>query len=144
MIKEFKEFALKGNMVDLAVGVIIGGAFNSLVNSLVNDIIMPIISIFTGKLDFTNYFIALDGGYYTTFAQAQEAGVATINYGNFITGAINFIIMAFVVFLIVRSLNKLRRKEEPPKPVTVKECPYCYTDIHIDAIRCPNCTSELE
>ncbi|NLJ90912.1 MAG: large conductance mechanosensitive channel protein MscL [Clostridiales bacterium] len=144
MLKEFKEFAIKGNMLDLAVGVIIGGAFNAIVNSLVNDVIMPVLSIFTGKLDFTNLFIPLDGGKYDTLAQAQELGVATVNYGNFITGVINFVIMAFVVFLIVRSINKLRRKEEPAKPVTVKTCPYCYTDIHIDATRCPHCTSEVE
>ena len=144
MLKEFKEFAIKGNMIDLAVGVIIGGAFNAIVTALVNDIIMPVLSLFTGKLDFTNLFIALDGGDYSTLAEAQELGVATINYGSFITGIINFIIMAFVVFIIVRSINKVRRKEEPVKPVTVKNCPYCYTDIHIDASRCPNCTSELE
>lgn len=144
MLKEFKEFAIKGNMIDLAVGVIIGGAFNAIVNSLVNDVIMPVLSIFTGKLDFTNLFIPLDGGEYSTLAEAQELGVATVNYGNFITGIINFLIMAFVVFLIVRTINRIRRKEEPAKPVTVKKCPYCYTEIHIDASRCPNCTSEVE
>lgn len=144
MIKEFKEFALKGNMIDLAVGVIIGGAFNSIVNSLVNDIVMPALSIFTGKLDFTNLFIALDGEKYETLAKAQDLGVATINYGNFLTGIINFLIMAFVVFLIVRVINKMRKKYEPAKPVTVKKCPYCYSDIHVDASRCSNCTSELE
>lgn len=144
MLKEFKEFALKGNMIDLAIGIIIGGAFTSIVNSLVADIIMPVVSIFTGKLDFSNLFIPLDGGEYLTLVQAQEAGASTLNYGNFITGVMNFLIMAFVVFIIVRSLNKLRRKEEPVAPVTVKNCPYCYTDIHIDATRCPNCTSELK
>lgn len=144
MLKEFREFAIKGNMIDLAVGVIIGGAFNAIVNSLVNDIIMPVISIFTGKLDFSNLFIALDGGEYKTLAEAQELGAATLNYGNFITGFINFLIMAFVVFIIVRSINRMRRKSEPAKPVTVKKCPYCYSDIHIDASRCPNCTSELK
>lgn len=144
MLKEFKEFALKGNMVDLAVGVIIGGAFNSIVSSLVDDIIMPILSFFTGKLDFTNLFIALNGEQYETLAQAQEFGIATINYGNFITGIIDFTIMAFVVFLIVRGINRIRKKYEPEKPVTVKKCPYCYSDIHVDASKCPNCTSELE
>ncbi|HHX55823.1 MAG TPA: large conductance mechanosensitive channel protein MscL [Clostridiales bacterium] len=144
MIKEFKEFALKGNMIDLAVGVIIGGAFNSIVNSLVNDIVMPVLSIFTGKLDFINLFIALNGEKYETLTKAQELGVATINYGNFLTGIINFLIMAFVVFLIVRVINKMRKKYEPAKPVTVKKCPYCYSDIHVDASRCSNCTSELE
>ncbi len=144
MLKEFKEFAVKGNMIDLAVGIIIGGAFTGIVNSLVNDIVMPVVSIFTGKLDFSNYFIPLDGSDYTTLAQAQEAGAATLNYGNFISGIINFLIMAFVVFLLVRSINNLRKKEEPVAPVTVKTCPYCHTDIHIDATRCPNCTSELK
>lgn len=144
MLKDFKEFVVRGNMIDLAVGIIIGGAFNSIVDSLVNDIIMPIVSIFTGKLDFANLFLPLDGGDYVTLAEAQAAGVATINYGNFITGIINFLIMAFVVFMIVRFLNKLRRQEEPVKPVTVKECPHCHTEIHVDATRCPNCTSELK
>lgn len=144
MLKDFKEFAIKGNMIDLAVGIIIGGAFTGIVNSLVSDIIMPVVSIFTGKLEFSNYFLSLDGSEYTTLAQAQEAGAATLNYGNFISGVINFLIMAFVVFLIVRSINKLRKEEEPVVPVTVKNCPYCHTDIHIDATRCPNCTSELK
>ena len=102
MLKEFKEFALKGNMIDLAVGVIIGGAFNSLVTSLVDNIIMPVISIFTGKIDFSNLFLSLDGKEYDTLAQAQKAGAATLNYGTFITGLLNFIIMAFVVFCLLR------------------------------------------
>ena len=101
-MEEFKKFALKGNMIDLAVGVIIGGAFNGIVSSLVNDVIMPVLSLFTGKLDFANWFIALDGNTYMTLAEAQEAGAATLNYGNFISGIINFVIMAFVVFLIVK------------------------------------------
>lgn len=144
MLKEFKEFALKGNMIDLAVGVIIGGAFNSIVSSLVDDIIMPTLSFFTGKLDFRNLFVALNGEQYETLAQAQEFGIATINYGSFITGIINFTIMAFVVFLLVRGINKMRKKHEPAKPVTVKKCFYCYSDIHVNASKCPNCTSELE
>ena len=106
MLKEFKEFALKGNMIDLAVGVIIGGAFNSLVTSLVDNIIMPVISIFTGKIDFSNLFLSLDGKEYDTLAQAQKAGAATLNYGTFITGLLNFIIMAFVVFLLVKVSRK--------------------------------------
>ena len=112
MLKEFKKFALKGNMLDLAVGVIIGGAFNGLVNSLVKDIITPILSLLTGKIDFTNLFIALDGNKYDTLAEAQELGVATVNYGSFISGLINFFIMAFVVFLLVRGINKLRTMNE--------------------------------
>ena len=120
MLKEFKEFALKGNMIDLAVGVIIGGAFNSLVTSLVENIIMPILSLVTGKIDFSNLFIALDGNTYKTLAAAQAAGASTVNYGLFITGLLNFIIMAFVIFMIVKAMNKLRSKTEKPveeKPV---------------------------
>lgn len=144
MFKEFKKFALRGNMMDLAVGVIIGGAFNSLVSSLVNDIIMPILSLFTGKLDFTNWFIALDGGKYETLAAAQEAGVATVNFGTFLSGILNFIIMAFVVFLIVKGMNSLKREETPaPAAPTTKKCPHCMSEIDIHATRCPHCTSEL-
>lgn len=143
MLKEFKEFALKGNMIDLAVGVIIGGAFNGLVASLVNDIIMPVLSLFTKNIDFTNLFIALDGKDYETLAAAKEAEAATLNYGLFISGVINFLIMAFVVFIVVKQINRFRRKEEPEAEVTTKACPYCYTEVHKNAIRCPHCTSEL-
>lgn len=144
MLKEFKKFAIKGNMMDLAVGVIIGGAFNSLVSSLVNDIIMPILSLFTGKLDFTNWFIALDGKSYETLAAAQEAGVATVNFGTFISGVLNFIIMAFVVFLIVKGMNKLRvEKPAAPAAPTTKKCPHCMSEIDINATKCPHCTSDL-
>lgn len=143
MLKEFKEFAIKGNMIDLAVGVIIGGAFNGLVTSLVDNVIMPVITLLTGKIDFSNLFIALDGGDYATLAEAQKAGAATLNYGTFISGLLNFFIMAFVVFLIVKAMNKMRRKEEPA-PVTTKVCPYCMSEIHIDADRCPHCTSQLD
>lgn len=146
MMQEFKEFAVKGNMIDLAVGVIIGGGFNTLVSSLVNDIVMPFISIFTGKLDFSNMFIALDGNKYATLAAAQEA-TSTIAYGNFITGLINFAITAFVVFLIVKEMNKLhKKKEEPAAPAapTTKVCPCCQSEINIKATRCPFCTSILE
>ncbi len=142
---EFKKFALKGNMIDLAVGVIIGGAFNGLVSSLVNDIIMPALSLFTGKMDFENWFYALDGNVYETIEAAKEAGVATINYGNFISGIINFIIMAFVVFMIVKAINKMK-KDEPAAPAapTTKKCPFCKTDIPLEATKCPHCTSTLE
>ena len=144
MLKEFKEFALKGNMIDLAVGVIIGGAFNSLVTSLVDNIIMPVISIFTGKIDFSNLFLSLDGKEYDTLAQAQKAGAATLKYGTFITGLLNFIIMAFVVFLLVKAMNKLRTHNEVPQEATTKICPHCKSEIHIDADRCPHCTSKLD
>ena len=144
MLKEFKEFALKGNVIDLAVGVIIGGAFNSLVTSLVNEMIMPLISILTGKIDFSNLFIALNGKNYDTLKQAQDAGAATLNYGSFITGLLNFLIMAFVVFLMVKAINKLKSRNEIPAEPTTKVCPHCKSEVHIDADRCPHCTSELE
>ena len=146
MLKEFKKFALKGNMIDLAIGIIIGGAFSGIVNSLVNDIVMPVLSIVTNKVDFTNLFIALDGKEYATLEAAKSAETATINNGLFITGIIDFIIMAFVVFLIVKGMNSLRHKEETPAPAapTTKICPFCKTEIAIDAVRCPHCTSELE
>lgn len=142
-LAEFKKFALKGNMIDLAVGVIIGGAFNGLVTSLVNDIIMPVLSLFTGKLDFANWFVALDGKTYATIEAAKEAGAATLNYGNFISGIINFIIMAFVVFMLVKAINKLKKDEPAPAPTT-KKCPFCKTDIPLEATKCPHCTSALE
>lgn len=142
-IKEFKEFAVKGNMMDLAVGMIIGSAFTSIVSSLVNDIFMPIISIFTGKLDFSNLFISLDGNHYSTLAAAQEAGAATLGYGSFISGVINFLIMAFVVFLIVKALNKLK-KEEPKAAPATRKCPFCMSEIALEATRCPHCTSRLD
>lgn len=147
MLKEFKEFAVKGNMIDLAVGMIIGSAFTKIVNSMVNDLIMPLISVFTGKVDFTNWFYALDGKHYATIAEATEAGVATVNYGAFISGVIDFIIMAFVVFLFVRGINKLRKAAEKPAapaPKKTKECPYCHSEIHIDATKCPHCTSDIK
>ena len=143
-IQEFKEFALKGNMMDLAIGMIIGSAFTGIVNSLVNDIINPILGIFTGKIDFSNLFLTLDGSHYETLAAAEKAGAAVFKYGSFISNVINFIIMALVVFCIVKFLNKLRRPE-PGKPAapTTKKCPYCMSEISIKATRCPNCTSSL-
>lgn len=143
MLKEFKKFALKGNMIELAIGIIIGGAFGGIVNSLVNDIVMPVLSIFTDKTDFTNLFIALDGNKYATLEAAKEAQIATINYGLFITGVIDFVLMAFVVFLIVQWINKLKKKEVPAAPTT-KKCPHCVSDVHIDATKCPYCTGDID
>lgn len=143
MLKEFKEFALKGNMIDLAVGVIIGGAFNSLVTSLVDNIIMPALSLITGKIDFTNLFIALDGHSYKTLNAAQQAGAPTINYGLFITGLINFLIMAFVIFMIVKGMNTLRKPKSNETKPTTRICPFCKSEISIEATRCPHCTSHL-
>lgn len=146
-IAEFKKFIMRGNVIDLAVGVIIGGAFQSIVKSLVDDIFMPIISLATKGIDFSNWFIALDGNKYGTLAQAQEAGAAVISYGNFISAVINFIIMAFIIFLFVKAINNLAEKtkkaEEPAAPTT-KKCPYCMSEIDIEATKCPHCTSSLE
>lgn len=142
MLKEFKKFALRGNMIDLAVGIIIGGAFTSIVNSLVNDIIMPILSLITKNINFTDWFIALDGGDYATLQEAKDAGAATLNYGVFLSGVINFLIVAFMVFLIVRWINKLR-KPEVTAPTT-KKCPRCLSEINVKATKCPNCTADIE
>lgn len=149
MLKEFKQFAIKGNMIDLAVGMIIGTSFNKIVSSLVNDMIMPILGIFTGKIDFAKLYIALDGNTYESLAAAEEAGAACFKYGAFIAGLIDFLIMAFIVFLFVRGINKLREvgkeEEAPAAPAapTTKICPFCKSEISIEATRCPHCTSEL-
>lgn len=145
MFKEFKKFAIKGNMIDLAVGMIIGGAFNKLVSSLVNDMIMPVLGLLTGKIDFAKLYIALDGKKYESLAEAEELGVACFKYGAFIAGLIDFLIMAFVVFLFVKWMNKLRDMNKEPEPVkapTTKICPFCKSEISIEATRCPHCTSE--
>lgn len=142
MFKEFKEFAIKGNVVDLAIGVIIGGAFGKIVSSLVNDIIMPIIGGLIGNVDFSNFFISLDGTKYATLHQAQEAGAATLNYGLFLNTVIEFFIISFSIFIVIRQINKFK-KEEEPTPATTKKCDYCFSEIPIKATRCPHCTSEL-
>ena len=150
-LNEFKEFALKGNVLDLAVGMIIGSAFNAIVSSLVKDMLTPLLGLLTGKVDFTQLYIPLDGNTYATLAEAEEAGVACFKYGSFISGLINFLIMAFVVFLFVRGINKVRTKmdeknkaPEEPKAPTTKICPYCKSEISIEATKCPHCTSELK
>ncbi len=147
MFKEFKEFAVKGNAVDLAVGVIIGAAFGAIVTSLVKDILMPPITLLTGGLDFTKKFIVLKAGAggATNFAtpdQALAAGAVTWNYGNFITLAVNFIIVAFCIFLVVRALNRMKRPA-PDAPAVAKDCPACMMSIPVKATRCPHCTTEL-
>ena len=148
MLQDFKKFAVKGNMIDMAVGVIIGGAFNGLVTSLVNTVVMPALSVFTGKLDFSQMFIAMDGVKYESLAAAQEAGAAVVQYGNFISQIINFVIMAFVVFLFVRTINKMREKDAAPAPApaapTTKKCPHCLSEIPIEATKCAHCTSDLQ
>ena len=147
MLSEFKQFAIKGNMIDLAVGMIIGTSFNKIVSSLVNDMIMPVLGIFTGKIDFAKLYIALDGETYESLAAAEEAGAACFKYGAFLAGLLDFLIMAFIVFLFVRGINKLRevnKEPEAPKAPTTKTCPFCKSEISIEATRCPHCTSELD
>lgn len=142
-LKEFKEFAVKGNAVDLAIGVMIGAAFGAVINSLVNDVFMPIIGRVLGNADFSNFFISLSGGEYDTLAAAKEAGAVTINYGVFINALISFAIIAFALFMVVRSMNRLRKTEEEPAPDT-RSCPFCLSDVPLKASRCPACTSALE
>lgn len=147
MLKEFKEFISKGSVIDLAVGVIIGGAFSKIVSSLVDDIIMPLIGLLLGGADISNYFVTLDGGKYATLAEAQEAGAATLNYGLFLNRIIDFLIIAFVLFLVIKAINKARaltKKPQAEAAPTTKVCPYCKSTIDINATKCPNCTSELK
>jgi large conductance mechanosensitive channel len=149
MLKEFKEFAMRGNVIDMAVGIIIGAAFGTIVNSLVQDVIMPPIGLLLGNVDFSNIFAVIKegkvSGPYASIAAAKTAGAVTINFGVFVNTVISFILIAFAVFLLVRTINKLKRQEAAPPPVpTTKECLYCFSSIPIKAIRCPNCTSELK
>lgn len=143
MLQEFKSFIMKGNVLDLAIGVIIGAAFGKIVNSAVGDLIMPVVGLFMGKVDFSNLFVSLSGGSYPTLAAAKAAGASTINYGIFINTAIDFLIMALVIFMIVKSANKLRRAEEAAPAPPSRECPFCKSAVHDEATRCPHCTSEL-
>jgi len=147
MLKEFKEFAIKGNAVDMAVGIIIGAAFGSIITSLVKDIIMPPITLLTGGLDFSNKFVVLrdapGGGVFTTAADAAKAGAVTWNYGVFVTLIVNFLIVAFSIFLLVRALNKIKRPAPGAAAPVSKECPFCTMTIPIKATRCPHCTSEM-
>ena len=147
--KEFKDFAMRGNVIDLAVGVIIGGAFQKIVTSVVNDLVMPLIGLITKGSDFASKFVALDGGEYATIEEATEAGAAILTYGNFIAVTIDFLIMAFVIFLLVKGLNKLTSIGKKPEPVveaapTTKVCPFCKSEIAIDATKCAHCTSDVE
>lgn len=148
MLKEFKAFAMRGNVIDMAVGIIIGGAFGTIVKSLVSDVIMPPIGMLLGGVDFSDLFILLKEGTspgpYATLALAQKAGAVVISYGVFINAVISFLIIAFAVFMLVRSINRLQReKEAPPAEPTTKECTYCFSTIPIKATRCPHCTSEV-
>jgi len=143
MLKEFKQFALKGNVIDLAVGVVIGAAFGKIVSSLVNDIIMPIVGLLVGNIDFSNRFIDLSGKGYTTLADAKKAEAATINYGLFLNNVVDFLIVAFSIFIVIKQINRFSKKEVPA-PATTKVCPYCCSSIPIEAKKCSHCTSDLE
>ncbi len=142
MFKEFKEFIMRGNVLDLAVGIVIGAAFGKIVTSLVSDVLMPPIGVVMGKVDFSNLFIDLSGHGYPSLAAAKAAGAATINYGLFLNTLVDFLIVAFVIFLVVKQANRMKRPA-PVAAATTKECPFCHTNIPIAATRCPNCTSQL-
>jgi large conductance mechanosensitive channel len=145
MLRDFKEFAMRGNVLDMAVGIIIGGAFGKIITSLVGDILMPPIGLLLGKVDFTNLFLNLGGGTFARLAEAKAAGAPTINYGLFLNTVMDFLIVAFAIFLLIRQVNRLRREPAPaPAAPTTKECPLCCTAIPIKATRCPACTSELK
>lgn len=150
MLKEFKEFAMRGSVIDMAVGIIIGAAFGTIISSLVADVIMPPIGLLLGNVDFTNLFITLKQGVkaagpYASLAEAKAAGAVTMNIGVFINTIISFVIVAFAIFLLIRSINSLKKKEEaPPAVPTTKDCPYCMVSIPMKATRCPHCTSELK
>ena len=143
MVQEFKEFIMRGNVMDMAVGVIIGGAFQAIIKSLVDDVIMPIIGAITGGIDFTNMYVSLDGNTYDSYAAAKEAGAAVLGYGAFITAVINFLLMAIVIFLVVKGINKLH-KPKAEEPAATMMCPHCKSEINIEATKCPHCTSALE
>lgn len=148
MIKEFKAFAMRGNVVDMAVGIIIGAAFGAIVKSLVDDVIMPPIGMLLGNVDFSNLFVVLKDGVtagapYASLADAKKAGAVTVNYGLFINSVISFLIVAFAVFMLIKNINRLK-SEEAPAAATTKECPFCASSIALKATRCPHCTSELK
>jgi len=149
MFKEFKEFAMRGNVVDMAVGIVIGGAFGTIIKSLVADVLMPPIGLLLGGVDFANMFVVLKAGEtpgpYAALADAQAAGAVTLNYGTFINAIVAFIIIAFSIFMVIKAMNRMQREEEEaPAEPTTKVCPFCATEIPIPAVRCPNCTMELK
>ena len=143
VFKEFRDFAMRGNVLDMAIGIIIGTAFGKIITSFVNDVLMPPIGLLMGKVDFANLFINLSPQRYQRLADAKAAGAATLNYGLFLNTVIDFIIVAFVIFLFIRQVNRFKKKEEPAAPST-KGCPYCLSAVPIKATRCPHCTSELK
>lgn len=145
ILKEFRDFAVKGNAVDLAIGVIIGGAFGKIVSSLVSDVIMPPVGQLLGKVDFSNLFLSLNGQAYPSLAAAKAAGAPTLNYGMFLNTVLDFVIVAFIIFIVVQQLNRMKRQEPVPgpKPVTTKDCLYCFSAVPLKATRCAFCTSDL-
>lgn len=144
MLKEFKNFIMRGNVIDLAVAVIIGAAFGKIISSLVNDVLMPPLGLLLGKVDFSNLYINMSSIHYASLSEAQAAGAPTLNYGLFLNNVVNFLIVSLVIFLMIRGMNRLSKKEEKTVEVTTRECPYCMTAISKKATRCPNCTSELK
>ncbi|MCD8012790.1 MAG: large conductance mechanosensitive channel protein MscL [Lachnospiraceae bacterium] len=142
IVDEFKAFIMRGNVIDMAVGVIIGAAFSNIVSSLVNDIVMPIVTLITGRINFTDLMIPLDGNSYSTLAAAQEAGASVIAYGNFIQMVVEFLLTALVIFAVIKAINKLHKPAPEPEKTT-KICPFCKSEIHKDATKCPNCTSAV-
>ena len=148
IIKEFKQFVMRGNVIDMAVGIIIGGAFTKIVNSMVADVLMPPLGLLLGKVDFSNWFVVIKSGAngardFTTIAAAQEAGATTLNLGLFLNAVISFIIVAFCIFILIKAINKLNKPAPVAKPKT-KKCPFCCSDIALEATRCPHCTSEIK
>jgi large conductance mechanosensitive channel len=144
MLKEFREFAMRGNVIDLAVGVIIGGSLGKIISSFVNDILMPPIGLLLGKMDFSNLFLDLSGKGFNSLTDAKAAGAATLNYGLFLNNVIDFSIVAFVIFIFIKAINQMKRQEAVPAAApTTKECPHCFTAIPVKATRCPHCTSQL-
>jgi large conductance mechanosensitive channel len=144
MLKEFKEFALRGNVLDMAVGIIIGAAFGKIVTSLGSDVLMPPMGLLLGQVDFSNLFVSLSGATFPSLAEAQKVGAPTLNYGLFINNVINFVIVAFAVFMLVRQFNKLTKKPDAPPEPTARDCPFCFSSIPLKASRCAHCTSEVK
>lgn len=141
MIKEFKDFAMRGNVMDLAIGVILGAAFGKIVSSFVNDILMPPLGLLMGKVDFTNLFVTLSGQTFSTLAAAKAGGAVTLNIGLFLNAVVDFTLVAFAIFLMIKQVN--RWKPQAPAPAAKKDCPFCFSNIHLSATRCPQCTSEI-
>ena len=143
MLKEFREFAMRGNVIDMAVGVVIGAAFGKIVTSFVSDILMPPLGLLLGKVDFSNLFISLSGNAFPSLAAAKAAGAATLNYGVFLNTVLDFLIVAFAIFLLIKQVNRFMKKPEPAAAPSTKDCPYCIAAIPLKATRCPHCTSEV-